>query len=75
VNGALIHDERITDEFLIEQLRIGNGDIGNWSQPFREDPTWAIRNLNGMIDEFAIFKQALSNEEIAALFQNSRVGR
>jgi len=75
VNGALIHEEPITDEFLIEQLRIGNGDIGNWSQPFREDPTWAIRNLNGMIDELAIFKQALSNEEIVALFQNSRVGR
>lgn len=75
VNGALIHEELITDEFFIEHLRIGNGDIGNWSQPFREDPTWAIRNLNGMIDEFAIFKQALSNEEIAALFQNSRVGR
>lgn len=75
VNGEKIHSQTIEKEYLINQLRIGNGEVGNWGLPFSEDPTWAIRNLNGRIDEFAIFKQALTEKEIASLFQNSRVGR
>ncbi len=75
VNGEKIDSQTIEKDYLIKQLRIGNGEVGNWGLPFSEDPTWAIRNLNGRIDEFAIFKQALSDTEIAELFQNSRVGR
>lgn len=75
VNGEKIHSQTIEKEYLIKQLRIGNGEVGNWGLPFSEDPTWAIRNLNGRIDEFAIFQQALSEAEIAELFENSRVGR
>ncbi len=67
--------EAIDDMFFVDKLHIGNGEIGNWGLPHREDPTFAIRNLNGRMDEFAIFKVALSAEEIASLFERSRAGK
>lgn len=75
VNGERISREAITTEFFVNKLRIGNVEVGNWGQPFREDPTWAIRNLNGRMDELAIFNAALSDEEIAKLYEGSRVER
>ncbi|MEM9282823.1 MAG: LamG-like jellyroll fold domain-containing protein [Verrucomicrobiota bacterium] len=75
VNGELIHRQEIEESFFIDQLRIGNGEIGNWGEPFREDPTFAIRNLNGRMDELALFRAALGEEEIAGLFERSRAGR
>lgn len=75
VNGRRISREDIQPKYLIDTLRIGNGEVGNWGQPFREDPTFAIRNLNGRMDELAIFKSALGDEEIAKLFEESRAQR
>ena len=72
VNGVRIHRQKIEDTHFIDTLRIGNGEIGNWGQPFREDPTWAIRNLNGRLDELAIFRSALQDDEIAGLYERSR---
>lgn len=72
VNGERISQQVIEDRFLIKTLRIGNAEIGNWGQPFREDPTFAIRNLNGRMDELAIFKAALSDEQIGQLYRDSR---
>ncbi|MEZ5386489.1 MAG: LamG-like jellyroll fold domain-containing protein [Prosthecobacter sp.] len=74
VNGERISSQVIEERFLIKTLRIGNAEIGNWGQPFREDPTFAIRNLNGRMDELAIFKAALSEAEIWRLYQDSRSG-
>jgi hypothetical protein len=75
VNGKQIHRQEIEDRFFIDTLRIGNAEIGNWGRPFREDPTWAIRNLNGRMDELAIFRVALSPPEIARLYDQSRSER
>ncbi|MEQ1859524.1 MAG: LamG-like jellyroll fold domain-containing protein [Chthoniobacteraceae bacterium] len=75
VNGKRISREEIEPKYLIKTLRIGNGEVGNWGQPFREDPTFAIRNLNGRMDELAIFKTALGEEEIARHFEESRADR
>ena len=75
VNGREISSQEIEDRFLIQTLRIGNAEIGNWGLPFRQDPWFAIRNLNGRMDELAIFRAALSPEEIADLFETSRAGR
>lgn len=75
VNGSQISGQEIVDDFFIDQLRIGNAEIGNWGQPFREDPTFAIRNLNGRLDEMAIFRVALSGDEISGLFEASRADR
>ena len=75
VDGEMVSSEEIPDEYLVKTLRIGNGEIGNWGEPFREDPSWAIRNLNGRMDEIAIYKDALSKSEIAEIFARSRSGR
>lgn len=75
VNGKQVSTQKITDKFLVEKLRIGNAEIGNWGLPFREDPWFAIRHLNGRMDEFAIFREALSEDEIASLYEQSRAGR
>jgi hypothetical protein len=52
-------------------LRIGNVEIGNWgriSDP-EDPPHLHVRNFNGRIDEFALFREALSAEEIARLYE------
>ncbi|MFT4546897.1 MAG: hypothetical protein ACI9UA_001889 [Pseudoalteromonas tetraodonis] len=72
VNGERISREKIEPDFQIDTLRIGNAEIGNWGQPFREDPSFAIRNLNGRMDEIAIFKAALNDAEVEKLFDRSR---
>jgi len=74
VNGERISRESIRPQHWIDTLRIGNAEIGNWGQPFREDPTFAIRNLNGRMDEIAVFGVALGDEEIVRLYETSRVG-
>ncbi|MBA4192413.1 MAG: iron dicitrate transport regulator FecR [Planctomycetaceae bacterium] len=48
-------------------LSFGSAEIGNWN-PLRPSDT-AIRSLNGTIDEFAVFRRALSREEIAQSFR------
>ena len=75
VNGNRISREDIKPTYMVKKLRIGNGEIGNWGQPSRQEPRFAIRNLNGRMDEIAIFDAALQDEEIAKLFENSRIGK
>jgi hypothetical protein len=72
IDGEKVSSETITEDFEVKTLRIGNGEIGNWGQPFRQDPNFTIRNLNGRVDELAIFKTALSNVEVKSLYQKSR---
>jgi len=67
VNGEELSRERITGKFHIATLRIGPVEIENWGQPFRKTPWFAVRNLNGIIDELAIFNAALSSQEIQSL--------
>lgn len=72
VDGQKVSSEEISPGFFVETLRIGNGEIGNWGQPFRKDPNFTIRNLNGRMDELAILKSALTEEEVFLLYQKSR---
>ncbi|MEM9479913.1 MAG: LamG-like jellyroll fold domain-containing protein [Verrucomicrobiota bacterium] len=72
VNGERISTQEIEPDFFIDELRIGNAEIGNWGQPFREDPTFALRNLNGRMDEIAVFDAALSADEVQQLYRRSR---
>ena len=46
--------------------------IGNWGQPFRKTPWFAVLNLNGTIDELAIFDAVLSAEGINDLHQQGK---
>lgn len=72
LNGYVLSQETIPTEYLVESVRIGNASIGNWGLPERSDPKFAVRNLNGSIDEFALFSAALSAQEIRQLYDNSK---
>lgn len=49
----------------------GPSELGNWGLP-TVGHRFPIRNLNGRIDEFAIYSTALSAEEIRAMFEAGR---
>lgn len=72
IGGELVSQHVIEDQYHIKELRIGPAEIGNWGQPFRESPWFAVRNLNGLIDELAIFNAALSTQEIQRLYQQGK---
>ena len=72
VNGSLLSEHQIEDDYVIDTLRIGNAEIGNWGDPNRKDPSYAIRNLDGRIDELAVFNAALSEEEIKSLYEKGQ---
>ncbi len=69
VNGSMISEHEIEEDYVIDRLKIGNAEIGNWGDPNRKDPGYAIRNLNGRIDELAIFNAALSDSEITEQYK------
>lgn len=54
----------------LPRMRIGEADLGNWSDPIW--PERSMRALNGRIDEFALFSVALTAAEIRTLFENGK---
>ncbi|MGB7344541.1 MAG: LamG-like jellyroll fold domain-containing protein [Pirellulaceae bacterium] len=72
LDGRLIHQEMIPDAQLVETTRIGMASIGNWSMPTKEDDHFAIRNLNGSLDELAIFQAALTPAEIVQMYESGK---
>lgn len=72
LNGKVLSEETIPDRQLVKTIRIGTASIGNWAAPTKPDEVFAIRNLNGRIDEFAMFNAALSSDEIEAMYQNGK---
>lgn len=72
LNGQVLSRETIPEEFLVETTNIGAASIGNWGMPSREDPAFAVRNLNGSMDEFAFFAAALSDEKITEIYQHGK---
>ncbi|NNE90547.1 MAG: hypothetical protein HKN23_02775 [Verrucomicrobiales bacterium] len=72
VNGEAISRDEILGDLRPEKVRIGAASIGNWSDPrHRTDPHFAVRNLNGTIDEFAIFARPLNAEEVREIAEKS----
>jgi hypothetical protein len=71
-NGQLVASDEIEDRFFIDQLRIGPAEIGNWGQPFRETPWFAVRNMNGTIDEMMVFDAALDANEIESIYEQGK---
>ncbi|MFM1944396.1 MAG: hypothetical protein RI897_3378 [Verrucomicrobiota bacterium] len=54
-------------------FRIGAAELGNWNAHSGPDPGPAlIRNLSGALDEFALFRRALSDEEIRELYERGK---
>lgn len=72
VNGEEVCNDEIVDEYYIESLRIGPAEIGNWGQPFRKTPWFAVRNLSGTVDELSIWNAALSASEIRELYEQGK---
>ena len=71
-DGRIVGRETIPDDYLVEEVRMGNASIGNWSEPvYRQDPEFVVRNLNGCFDEFLLFSAALSDQEIRELHGTS----
>ena len=50
------------------KVTFGACEIGNWGLPLEGVP-FPIRNLNGRVDEFLIYQEPLSGDEIAALYE------
>ncbi len=72
LNGEVLHEEIISAELRVDRTRIGAASIGNWSRPTRTEAKFAIRNLNGSIDEFAVYSAVLSTEEIQEIYNNGK---
>ena len=68
----MLSQEAIPDHQLVPVTRIGMASMGNWSTPTKPDVDFAIRNLNGSVDEFALFSAALSAEEIEEFYEKGR---
>ncbi len=50
---------------------LGASELGNWGLP-TANHRFPIRNLNGCLDEFAIYSAALSGDEIRAMYEAGR---
>ena len=71
LNGEVLSQEAIPEEYLVTSIRIGEASLCNWGLPERNQPRFAIRNLNGSMDEFMLFSEPLSGEEIRQLYEVS----
>jgi hypothetical protein len=56
----------------VNSLIIENAQIGNWGLPTREEPEFAVRNLNGSLDEFTIYQSALTPVEVSSLYHSGK---
>jgi len=72
LNGKSIHEESIAEELKVSTTRIGAASICNWSIPIKPDAEYAVRNLNGSMDEFMIFSSALGKDEIQEIYENGK---
>ena len=68
LNGRQVSSHPLTS---IIKLRGGPAQLGNWGRPRKTDK-YPVRKFNGLMDEFAIFSEALDESEIKKIY---RVGR
>ena len=69
-DGQMIFEHSISPKYRILKTRLGSGEIGNWGLPNSPEKEWfAIRNLNGRIDEFTIYGAALNDDEISEIYR------
>lgn len=70
-NGNSVSSEPIPANQVVDSIRIGPASICNWSEPmYQTDPKFVLRNLNGSMDEFALYSGALSAQEIMKLYRD-----
>lgn len=74
VNGRIVSEATDFQVGAGEAIVIGNGELGNWGLPEGSSPRKEVRSFNGRMDEFLLFKEALSPDEIARLYELGRPG-
>ncbi|MDF1739574.1 MAG: hypothetical protein P1U86_10480 [Verrucomicrobiales bacterium] len=73
VNGKAVSIDQIKEGLRAEFVKIGAASIGNWSQPrYKNTPEFAVRNLNGTMDELILFSAPLSAGEINELYESGK---
>jgi hypothetical protein len=72
LNGTPLSREPVPEGYLVETVKIGAASIGNWDLPIRADTDFAVRNLNGSMDEFVLFSAPLTDEEIADIYLHGK---
>lgn len=72
LNGTVLSRHQVPPEQLPERTRIGTASLGNWSSPTLPGQRFAIRNLNGAMDELILFSSALSPEEIKEIYEHGK---
>lgn len=69
VNGRQVSELKEAKVDPDTRIRIGSGELGNWGLPEGNKPRTEVRNFNGRMDEFLMFKEALSAKEIERIFE------
>jgi hypothetical protein len=64
-NGELIGSFTVTDTVA---ARFGAAELANWGKSL-DDIDSPIRNFNGRMDEFVLYRAALTGEEIRAMYE------
>jgi len=63
-NGKRISREDIPEDYLVDAIKI--------AEPKRDDPAFAVRNLNGSIAEFIMFSRPLQDRDIREMYGKGR---
>jgi hypothetical protein len=63
-----------TDILFDVPLRLGTAEVGNWNLASHRNKT-PIRFFTGAIDELMVYSAALTDEEVARLYEQGRPGR
>ncbi len=74
VNGRMVSEFQETRVLPEEAIVIGSGELGNWGLPEGSKPRTEVRSFNGRMDEFLLFREALSAAEIARIYDLGRPG-
>jgi hypothetical protein len=72
VNGKLVTEFTSTGVQPNEKIIIGTGELGNWGLPEGSKPRTEVRTFNGRMDEFLLFGDVLSAEEVGRLYEVGR---
>lgn len=71
VDGREISRETHAAHVPGRPVSFGPSELGNWGLP-TDGHKFPIRNLNGSLDEFLIYKTALSGEEVRQIYEAGR---
>lgn len=69
VNGKIVAETTLQKDPADTRIFIGKGELGNWGLPEGRTPRTEVRSFNGRMDEFLLFKEAITPVEIARIYE------